>query len=1024
MHGSSTCSAARRLAWAAVAAFLAASVAAQHPARLPEGAGLDVDLAGAAAALSLVPVPADEAAGPSTVLLRVRIPWVSIEPVTGLRDWGRLERLLAAAEDRRTPLVLTLTGPGPEGVGVPVEEGVALERWLGFVAGVAERGRGRVAAYSTWERPNDAASWGRPPSVREHAFLLKRTALTLRAIDPEAAVAQGSLVPSLTFQEDLFDEGIGPFVDAVGVDAAGGGAAMVAAGDLAALVAERDPAAAVWMTGVEAQGGSALALWEEAVAARAQPVSLVTFRAEPLRGSTALPRVLDALARAFPAGTAPAVAGADRLMAFPRAAGARWARHVVAGDLSCRVAYLSQPDDEGRGTVDVRVRSTEVSGFRIIDPTGEHDGPITHVIPNLEAGHVTVRLPAPDRTLVLAFERALPPPELREAVDVAGREVLSVEEILARHLAAQAVRDRHLAHYEADLTTEMAYELGSSGRRVTVRVESRYFHDQDGPKEVENLRFFVNGAPYEPKRGVPEIPLLQPDKVTVRPLDVHLDRRYAYRLEGEEQVDGRRAWRVAFEPLEAGLNRHAGTVWIDALTHDRLRTATVQVGLEPPLLSNAQEDEFVRVSDASGREHVVVGRSSIERVVSVLGASVVVRMRLTFSGFEVNAPDFAEAREAALASDHQVLRDTDEGFRYLSRQPDGTRVLSKGTSRKMLAVAGFRVDPAFGGVLPLGGVNWLDNDFRGKGLQLNFFLAGAINTFSVADPSLRGSRVDGSFDAFVPVVSRRDRLRLPGAAVDRSQDVKVREPSLTFGLGFPLGRHGRLGVDLDLAHQTWTDTDDTAPTFVEPSDGFVTTGRLRGEYHRAAWDLRAWVERSVRSDWELWGPDGGLEGPSFFQADADRYWRWGARVAGSWFVGPLQRLSISAEYRGGSSLDRFSQYEFAAFGGPEAAGFAGSGIHFDESVQLRAGYGFDVAGRAGVEAYVDYALIRDRLLPEALETRFGEWGDVLGIGVSGTVPGPWGTLVQFEAGVALHAEDHDGVAGDATFQVVFLKLIR
>ena len=44
--------------------------------------------------------------------------------------------------------------------------------------------------------------------------------------------------------------------------------------------------------------------------------------------------------------------------------------------------------------------------------------------------------------------------------------------------------------------------------------------------------------------------LSDPDKVVILPLDLYLDKRYSYRLEGEESLDGRKVWKLAFEPAE------------------------------------------------------------------------------------------------------------------------------------------------------------------------------------------------------------------------------------------------------------------------------------------------------------------------------------------------------------------------------------------------------------------------------------------------------------------------------------------
>jgi hypothetical protein len=372
-----------------------------------------------------------------------------------------------------------------------------------------------------------------------------------------------------------------------------------------------------------------------------------------------------------------------------------------------------------------------------------------------------------------------------------------------------------------------------------------------------------------------------------------------------------------------------------------------------------------------------------------------------------------------------MLRETTEGFRYLRPDDAGGRVPEEERSRKLFFVAGARYDDAFDGVLPLAGVNWLDYDLAGRGLQLNVFAAGAINTVSLSDPSLFGSRLEGGFDAFLPLVRRRDRLRLPGAAVDAGQEARVRRPSLDLNLSSPVGNFGKLGFTLGFAHESWSGGDDTLEDFRVPSDGLVVTSGLVGEVNRKGWKGRLWAEHSWRTDWERWGPeDGTAGGREHFDEEDDRYWRWGARVTKDWLVSGLQRIDLQLDYYAGSSLDRFSQYEFGGIAGPQVAGFSGSGIHFDEAALVHLGWGLDVAGLFGFRLQADYGRISNDDLPAASEAEFGSESALAGLGATGTFPGPWGTFVTFELGYAAWSDDYEDAEGGLVAQLVFWKFLR
>ena len=84
-------------------------------------------------------------------------------------------------------------------------------------------------------------------------------------------------------------------------------------------------------------------------------------------------------------------------------------------------------------------------------------------------------------------------------------------------------------------------------------------------------------------------------------------------------------------------------------------------------------------------------------------------------------------REAALASDATMVRDTDQGLRYLKKEKDGERVVeTEFDSSRLFLVGGVFWDESVDFPIPLAGVNYLDFDFNKRGNQLNVFFAGAF----------------------------------------------------------------------------------------------------------------------------------------------------------------------------------------------------------------------------------------------------------------------------------------------------------
>jgi hypothetical protein len=96
-----------------------------------------------------------------------------------------------------------------------------------------------------------------------------------------------------------------------------------------------------------------------------------------------------------------------------------------------------------------------------------------------------------------------------------------------------------------------------------------------------------------PWKKIPELPLIQPEKVVTLPLDLTFDKSYDYQLAGEDELAGRPAYVVAFEPTKelAGKSLYRGRVWIDRETFGLLRFGP-QTHLEAPILQNEETDLY------------------------------------------------------------------------------------------------------------------------------------------------------------------------------------------------------------------------------------------------------------------------------------------------------------------------------------------------------------------------------------------------------------------------------------------------
>ncbi|MBT1191123.1 cellulase family glycosylhydrolase [Rhodococcoides kroppenstedtii] len=128
--------------------------------------------------------------------VRVDISWNFAEPSRGRYDWTSSDRVVDAAVARGLTVLATLTNTptwaalGGSSVHTtaprdPVEYGR-------FAGAVAERYRGRVAAYEIWNEPNGTIFFGPKPDPVRYTAMLREAYTAIRAADPGADVVAGA----------------------------------------------------------------------------------------------------------------------------------------------------------------------------------------------------------------------------------------------------------------------------------------------------------------------------------------------------------------------------------------------------------------------------------------------------------------------------------------------------------------------------------------------------------------------------------------------------------------------------------------------------------------------------------------------------------------------------------------------------------------------------------------------------------------------------------------------------------------
>jgi hypothetical protein len=828
--------------------------------------------------------------------------------------------------------------------------------------------------------------------ARDHAFLIKRAAVTVTGAASDATFIAGSLEADPDYLRALYHEEVAAYLDLV---------ALAPGDDLALAVAtlgDLDPGKAVVLDALPMPGIAEKAVVRVAEAAAAG-VAITFFDAGAEIGVDLDPLIV--MAREL--------RGDLVFDSYSSPTGARRAWAFVREDLGLRVVAEPDPD-----TTDLELVFTDayLRAPTAIDVVTGEEQPLDSF--SRGGDGLRVRLRDPDDVVLLRLER--PSAEEMEAFDQqidvgAGREI-PVEEILRRLQAFEDNQARRLEHFQATRTLHLRFQAAQGSFEASYSGDFFYRRDHGFDWVWED--FFVGGVKWRSKK-LPKVPLIQPEKVASLPTEILFTKDYDYRLRGAATMDGRDCWVIDFRPIEVapGRSLYRGTVWVDREIHARVRSRATQVGLEGSVLS-AEETRFFAPLDRSGirsdwtaESFVLPVRITGQQTLSILSATLPVEVETEILDVRINREDFDSNRTAALASDSTMLRDTDNGLRYLRKDKAGERyVETEFDSDRLFLLGGVFWDESVDYPLPLAGVNYLDLDFKGTGAQIDVFFAGAFLAAGIADPQLFGSRWNGGANLNGLFFKARDELYRDGVVVPE-EDVKRRTASAEIFVGRPLAKYLSFELTYRLRIEDYSRADDTAGEFTIPQDTLTNTFRAVVQYNRAGYRLALAGDLDRRSDWEFWG----LPENDEFHSDQKNYRRWQARLAKTWWLPDFRKISVSFEHLDGSNLDRFSGYDFGIFGDASVSGYQSGLVRAEE------------ASGAHLVAGINYFdKIRFNLKGDAVwasNAMTGLDNELLaGLGVEGTLTLPWQLIMNFEAGYAVAGPGKGNIA----LRVFFLRL--
>ena len=612
---------------------------------------------------------------------------------------------------------------------------------------------------------------------------------------------------------------------------------------------------------------------------------------------------------------------------------------------------------------------------------------------SLAKGPLAVRLTAREKA---------PAEAPKAAVGVAAARGITADEILAKHQAWRAARDARWKTLSATNSLSMRFRFANFGNTLDLTLAGPFFYERGAGFDWAWHDAYFNGVRWTAKK-LPELPLLQPEKVSDMPLALTLDDSYRYALVGEDTVNGVPCWSMDFEPRIAVTDKpaYAGRVWVARDNFAAVRVRTRQLNLTAEIQAVDETADFTDVPAPDGGPPLrLPTRTTGQWILKTFSRTTVIERESVLTDIRLDDPAFRASREETFASKDTMVRDTEKGVRYLEKTKEGGRTVTDDAKRgHLFGLAGLFYDGSYDYPLPLLGLYWLDLDASRRHDQFQVLFGGVLLAASWNQPRLFGSPVDVGVDVFGIAIRGTDAVFVDGEE-DKSQRVKSRSYAAAFKAGVPLARHLKFTATVTEAHQDYAADDvETSPAFVIPSDHWLT--RVEGQL---AWDWRGWSLTSraawnKRSQWDPWG----FAGNPDYDPNKDTFTTWGAELQKDFHLPRFQRVRASVGYLGSDNTDRFSNYTFGFYGGTSLRGFRSGALRAEEAVTSKFAYGYVIGSVFRLEAIYEDARVKDRAAGL-------DWAYFSGAGLSGEFVGPWATLIKLDFGTPVSGRNR-GMTG-------------
>ncbi|MCL1894134.1 MAG: hypothetical protein FWG02_07870 [Holophagaceae bacterium] len=587
------------------------------------------------------------------------------------------------------------------------------------------------------------------------------------------------------------------------------------------------------------------------------------------------------------------------------------------------------------------------------------------------------------------------PAQDQETVTIEGKADYDVQSILSKVRATQLRDSTALFNQECQLNisihTQSTRSAGGRGRGGIGGEFGYIFHSFQTAGEPEELlqeQVLLNGVKAN-IIGKFQLPIIESKRSISPPILLNLTEKYRY-ADGGSGGDGKR-W-IRFSPISSNSDMFTGQILVDELSGRIFEERSERANL--PGIVKSERRKLVYGEPAPGFWRVIEVESFEQWVMA--GGVTQVQRYLSYSGFIINQDDFLQRREAARASNSAMLRQTEDGMRYLVRDETGNRQIQhkQPSFARMMGMA-VVVDPEMQfPVVPGAALAFFDYDAFGKGIQYALLPMGLYNMGTLSVPNLPWG-FDLGVHSSTRLLPSTNRPAVNGEISDKD-GVSHQSGQLRVSIGRTLRYGFRMRIDGFTSYIRYTEAKEEkyrTPDYIIPPSGF--TSSLSGEI---TWMYHGFMIRGNFGEGKR--PDGFFGSPEDIKpiANGGQFKRWGGAIAFDYRLQHKAWIHTELGMERGTGSDRF-----LSVASIRAPGFRNNAVTSDQVQHASIGYVLPASQLFRLSWHIDHS--RARSIDNQKTYGF------TGMGVAADIPGfKWFTILRADIGIGIHS-DISGLKG-------------